>query len=97
MKVIYKKPEEKVQLTDIPNTLQALQEAVEGPIECITLQPDKLVAFVNEEGIIWDMKFNCKLLGLPIYGPVVICGVDGEDFADIPEEYADVKLWRVKV
>ena len=97
MIVIYKHPDDlKPQTYAVDSELKALQDLVNGPIECITLQPNRLVALVNEEGILRGLPYNCKLLGLPIYGPLILCGVDGEDFADIPEEYADPKIWRLK-
>ena len=36
--------------TDVANTLEALQTAVDGYIESVTLIPDKAVMIVNEEG-----------------------------------------------
>ena len=38
--------------TDIPNTLEALQAAVDGYIETLQLVPDRAVMIVNEEGLL---------------------------------------------
>lgn len=73
---------------DVPNTLEALQQAVGGYIEVVPLT-EQLCVICNEEG---------KLLGLPpaaamparrdiLCGPLVICRTtpDGE-FADAEED-----------
>ena len=76
---------------DIENTLEALQEAVYGYIEAVTLIPDKVTMLVNEEGRLRGMAANpaaSALTGLPIVGPAIIVGVDGDEFCDAPEEYA---------
>ncbi|MBQ8960888.1 MAG: DUF3846 domain-containing protein [Ruminococcus sp.] len=74
---------------EIENTLEALQEAVYGYIETITLTPDRAVMIVNEEGRIRGMAVNpaaTKYTGIVIVGPALIVGVDGEEFCDVPEE-----------
>ena len=74
---------------DIENTLEALQEAVFGYIETITLVPDRAVMIVNEEGRIRGMAVNpaaSTVSGIPVVGPALIVGVDGEEFCDVPEE-----------
>ena len=74
---------------DIENTLEALQEAVFGYIETITLVPDRAVMIVNEEGRIRGMAVNpaaSAASGIPVVGPALIVGVDGEEFCDVPEE-----------
>ena len=74
---------------DIENTLDALQEAVFGYIETITLAPGRAVMIVNEEGRIRGMAVNLAastVSGIPVVGPALIVGVDGEEFCDVPEE-----------
>ena len=74
---------------DIENTLEALQEAVFGYIETITLAPGRAVMIVNEEGRIRGMAVNpaaSAVSGIPVVGPALIVGVDGEEFCDVPEE-----------
>ncbi|MBR3422668.1 MAG: DUF3846 domain-containing protein [Ruminococcus sp.] len=75
---------------DIENTLEALQEAVYGYIKAVTLIPDKVTMLVNEEGRLRGMAANpaaSAITGLPIVGPAIIVGVDGDEFCDIPEDY----------
>lgn len=73
----------------IENTLEALQAAVDGYIEAVTLIPDKAVMIVNEEGLLRGMAPNpiaSAVANTQIVGPAVVVGVDGEEFAGIPED-----------
>lgn len=74
---------------NIENTLDALQAAVDGYIEAVTLIPGKAVMIVNEEGLLRGMAPNTiasAVANTQIVGPAVVVGVDGEDFTDIPED-----------
>ena len=87
----------------IPNTLKALQKAVGGYIETVTL--DKGVVLIcNEEGKIRDMPYNFTLgrmvainpsdeimMRNPIFGTVIACGASGDEFADIPIDFNEWK------
>lgn len=82
---------EKCKITgiNIANTLEALQNAVEGYIEVVTLVPEQAVMIVNEEGRLHKMSPNLyasAIAGMSIVGPAIIVGVDGEEFTDIPVE-----------
>lgn len=73
---------------DIENKLEALQEAVDGYIEPVTIAPGRAVMLVNEEGLLRGMGINLiatAFAGIQIVGPAIIVGVDGEDFTDVPE------------
>lgn len=76
---------------DIDNTLEALQEAVDGYIEVLTLVPNQAVMIVNEEGRLRRLYPNIlasAIAGTQIVGNALIVGVDGEEFTDIPLEVA---------
>lgn len=76
---------------DIANTLDALQAAVLGYIEVVTLVPGQAAMVVNEEGRLHQMFPNIiasAIAGTKIVGPAIIVGVDGEEFTDIPAEVA---------
>lgn len=104
MKVIIKRPCDQFgEEATIPNTLKALQEAVGGYIETVTLD-NGVVLICNEEGRLRDMPYNFttrKLINsnafgslygqFPIFGTVIACGVDGEEFADIPIDFNEWK------
>ena len=75
--------------TDIPNTLEALQAAVDGYIETLQLVPDQAVMIVNEEGLMKGLEVNTfasAIASTMIVGPALIVGVDGDEFTDIPED-----------
>lgn len=91
MKIIYKAPKEKPKIIDIENSLKALQEAVGGYIETVSIASDAVI-ICNEEGLLKNMPLNLKLLGVPFFGPVLIVGVDGDEFTDLyePEVMAEL-------
>lgn len=98
MKVIFKRPAEKVgHIEEIPNTLEALQKLVDGYIEPVRINKDNF-AIVNEEGLIHRLPYNCTLLTVrngkkewcaDLVGNIVVVGVDGEDFTDVKMELED--------
>lgn len=84
IKAIVKRHDEPTgHMTFISNTLKNLQNIVDGYIETVTLASD-LVIICNEEGRINDMPYNCEICGYQFFGDIIICGVDGEEFSDIP-------------
>ncbi|MBQ9733941.1 MAG: DUF3846 domain-containing protein [Clostridia bacterium] len=97
MKVIYKAPGSAPELRDIPNTLEELQATVGGYIETVTFATDACV-ICNEEGILLGLPFNCVFLGTRFFGPIMVVGIEGEDFAELKPEYAGAILrnWQAK-
>lgn len=91
MQVIKIDPGCKPELTELPNTLRAYQQAVGGHIEAHTITRNDLPALVvilNEEGRLRGLPANGRLYmghlwGQTLMGPVVIVRADesGEDFA----------------
>jgi hypothetical protein len=80
---ISKTPEDKYgRYVEIENTLSALQEAVDGNIETVTLAD--LVIICNEEGRMHGLKPNCKVAGFEFVGNILVVGQDGENFTDCP-------------
>ena len=84
IKVIRKLPGEPAERTTIPNTLGALQSLVGGYVESVTITTDCAI-LCNEEGRLRNMEPNCKLCGMDFVGPILIVGVNGGDFDDVPE------------
>jgi hypothetical protein len=92
MKVIIKRPCDQFgEEAAIPNTLRALQEAVGGYIETVTLD-NGVVLICNEEARLRDMPYNFTVRRMihnflpvsnPIFGTVIVCGAEGDEFADI--------------
>jgi len=86
MTVVYKAPGKPAELREIENTLEALQAAVEGYIETVSLDP-RTVIICNEEGRLNGMRYNCNLLGLQLFGPFLLAGVDGDEFNDVEDPW----------
>ena len=77
-------------MTEMENPLEALQEAVGGYIETVTLERTGLVVIVNEEGKLMGLPINGmlhigRLLGESLAGPVLVVRADpdGEDFTGV--------------
>ena len=87
--VSIKQPGKAATLALIPNDLQAFQDIVQGYIETIRIDSER-VAIINEEGRLNGMEYNCAITVdgyvLPIYGPMIVCGMHGTEFASLPEE-----------
>lgn len=82
MKVIYKAPGCQPEPRDIPNTLEELQAAVGGYIETVTIASD-VVIICNEEGRLQGLPHNCRIFGVDFFGPILIAGVDEDEFSDL--------------
>lgn len=91
MQAIKIEPGCKPELTEMPNTLRAFQQAVGGHIEAHTITRSdlpSLVVILNEEGRLQGLPANGRLYmgqlyGHTLVGPVVIVRADesGEEFA----------------
>ena len=86
MIAIKKEPGRRPVVVEIENDLKPLQDAVGGYIEAVHL-PGGLIIICNEEGLINNLPFNTYLAGHYLFGPILIVGDGGEDFADVPEKY----------
>ena len=84
MKIIRKRPGQPWELADIENTLEALQAEVEGYIETVTLCSD-VCLIANEEGLINRMPLNTHFAGNPWFGTLLLVGVNGDEFCDVPD------------
>lgn len=105
IKVFMKRPDSpKGYMTYISNTLENLQKNVEGYIECVTevigrigdngedLDDVKIVVICNEEGKLLNLPYCCTVLGIDYVGTIIIAGVDGDNFTDIPLSMQEVKM-----
>lgn len=95
IKVIIKNPGEKVGHSgNIKNSLYILQHTLDGPIEPIDMGDGNFI-LCNEEARIRGMDYNFTYcypyevsngsivtMQVPLFGSVIICGVDDEDFTD---------------
>lgn len=91
MKAIVKLPHERIgHYEDIPNTLSALQQAVDGHIEAVYLDRG-LVMLVNEEGKLRGLPVSFQTEYDTIVGTAIICGQCGDEFADVP---INLRTWE---
>ena len=67
----------------VPNNLHMLQQLVGGYIETVTLTED-LCIICDEEGRLKGKEFNCEICGIDFVGTILMVGVDGEEFTDVP-------------
>lgn len=90
MKIVFKEPDKRPRTMVIPNDLCTLQQLVDGYIEVVPLN-DGLLAIVNEDGKLWGLKpSGLEFMGDPLVGNVILCGEDGDQFTDVPEDIATV-------
>lgn len=78
-----------IEKIEIENTLKALQKAVDGYIETVTLIGGYAVMIVNEEGLLRGMPSNLTASAVAarkIVGPALVVGVDGDEFTDVPKD-----------
>ena len=89
MKTLIKNPgDESFREIIIPtNDLGLLQQLVDGHIETVTLATDACV-ICNEEGRIKGLEHNCTYCGIDFVGTILIAGVDGDEFCDVPMSVA---------
>lgn len=79
-------------VTNIENSLKNMQEIVGGYIEVVPLPTRGCLAVMNEEGRILAMPENPSFPWAGHCGDIFICGQDGEEFANIPEEQKAVLM-----
>lgn len=90
MKIVFKEPDKPPRTMVIPNDLHTLQQLVDGYIEVVRLN-NGLLAIVNEEGKLRGLKpSGLEFKGDPLVGNVILCGEDGDQFTDVPEDIATV-------
>lgn len=92
-------------ITNISNTLENMQRFIGGYIEAETiLQSPEVVLICDEEGMLKGRAVNPSVpdlqpyvgWGLKIVGDCFLCGVDGEEFADLPDKWKSILLKLAK-
>ena len=97
IKAIVKRPDEEYgHMTNVSNTLENLQRTVDGWIEAVPIRSDMTI-ICNEEGKILGLPQNMKIPYDILCGTIVVVGVDGDEFSDIPISFQEwkemVKRW----
>lgn len=85
MLAIIKQPGEPAKRIEIENTLEALQKAVGGYIETVTILED-VTLICNEEGRLMELPYNMEFLGIHFVGPVLVVGRAEDEFRSLTEE-----------
>ena len=85
IRAIFIRPGEAPRIGTQRNRLKELQDRVGGYIETVTLTDD-LVVICNEEGRLDGLPHCATIGGVEFVGSILVVGVDGEEFADVPEE-----------
>lgn len=98
IRVISKRPGCPPRSVWVSNTLENLQRNVGGYIETFTFATDMCV-ICNEEGRLLGLPHNCTICGVDFVGDILLVGVNGEEFADLPISYQQGKevfatLWN---
>lgn len=96
IKVVMVKPREKAFITEIDNSLEAMQEAVRGPIESIMPFEDEVAIVMNEEGKLRGLTPNRLIRSKNGRNIDVICGTfficyapfESENVESLPDELA---------
>ena len=85
MKVIVKRPNEKLEAIEVGNELEKLQQLVGGYIETIPYK-DNIIILLDEEGKLKDSEDNIVVskYGM-LVGNIVFVGTKGEDFISLTE------------
>lgn len=79
---IVKKPSEDSVFTGhIENTLEGLQNLVEGLIQKVAFED--CVVICNEEGLVFGLSPNCKFRGYDFFGTIVVVGADYDEFVSL--------------
>lgn len=91
MRVIMCPAERKPYVTWIADSLENLQKAVGGHIECVTFAKDAVI-ICNEEGRLLGLPENKSLPVSGFCGDCFICGVDGENFVSLGDEQKEMLL-----
>lgn len=90
IRVLVKQPGKSIHVEYVRNTLEDFQNIVGGYIEAVTVASD-LAVICNEEGRINGMPYNCRVRGVPFYGPIAFVGVREDQFTGCP--FINPDLW----
>lgn len=91
IRVLVVEPEKDPEVRIIENSLEGVQQIVQGYIECVTLRDkagEDLVLICNEEGKIRNLPMNANVpeINDVIFGTFLIAGTDRDEFASLTDE-----------
>ena len=91
LKCFLKRPDSDWYATNCSTSLGNLQRIVGGYIETVTFPDLGVVVICNEEGRLRGLPYCCTIRGVSFVGDIMVYGIDGENFADVPYK---LKEWR---
>ena len=94
MLAIIKQPGKPAKRIEIDNTLEALQKAVGGYIETVSIFKD-VTLICNEEGQLTGLPYNMDFLGIQSVGPVLAVGCAGDEFRSLKDEEVTIIMRRI--
>ena len=91
IRVLVVEPGKDPEVQVIENSLEGIQQIVQGYIECVTLRDkagEDLVLICNEEGKIRNLPMNAMIPEIDdmIFGTFLIAGTDRDEFASLTDE-----------
>ena len=91
IRVLVVEPGKDPEVRVIENSLEGIQQIVQGYIECVTLHGkagEDLVLICNEEGKIRNLPMNAMIPEIDdmIFGTFLIAGTDRDEFASLTDE-----------
>lgn len=90
MKVLIIEPHKHPRRADIPHTLEEMQRIVGGDIQAIYPFDDPVAIVCDEESKIKGYELNRCIPNVDIIaGTFFICGINMEDFTDLPDDLAE--------
>lgn len=89
--VFIKEPGRRPRHVNVSPSLENLQRIVGGFIETVTVRPS-LVIICDEEGRLKGKDHCCNVRGIDFVGTIVFCGVNGDEFKDVPMSFNEFKV-----
>ena len=90
MKILIVEPMKRPRRADIPHTLEEMQRVVGGDIQAIYPFEDRIAIVCDEEGKLKGYELNRLIPNIDIIaGTFFVCGIDTEDFTDLPDDLTE--------
>ncbi len=93
MRILVVEPGKHPRITEIESSLEQMQKTVGGYIQAVYPWDDNIALVCDEEALYKKSEWNRYICeGLAIKGTFFICGIEGENFADLPMDLAEKYL-----
>ena len=90
MKILIVEPGKRPRRADIPHTLEEMQRVVGGDIQAIYPFEDRIAIVCDEEGKLKGYELNRLIPNVDVIaGTFFVCGIDTEDFTDLPDDMVE--------